>query len=68
MLSHKKTDSVINVKVDFGEGEGKISLDNIAKRAAAYKPKSVHFTNIDLNRKTEYNIVKYPIVGLVKGN
>ncbi len=36
MLSHKKPDSVINVKVEFGEGEGKVPLDNIAKRAAAY--------------------------------
>ncbi len=33
MLSHKKPDSVINVKVEFGEGEGKVPLDNIAKRA-----------------------------------
>ena len=39
MLSHKKPDSVINVKVEFGEGEGKVPLDNIAKRAATYKPK-----------------------------
>ena len=39
MLSHKNPDSVINVKVEFGEGEGKVPLDNIAKRAAAYKPK-----------------------------
>ena len=39
MLSHKKTDSVINVKVEFGNGEGKVPLDNIAKRAAAYKQK-----------------------------
>ncbi len=39
MLSHKKPDSVINVKVGFGEGEGKEPPDNIAKRAAAYKPK-----------------------------
>ncbi len=39
MLSHKKPDSVINVKVEFGEGEVKVPLDNIAKRAAAYKPK-----------------------------
>lgn len=35
----QKPDSVINVKVEFGEGEGKVSLDNIAKRAAAYKLK-----------------------------
>ena len=39
MLSHKKPDSVINVKVEFGEGEGKVPLDKIAKRAEAYKPK-----------------------------
>lgn len=39
LLSHKKPDSVINVKVEFGKGEGKVPLDNIAKRAAAYKPK-----------------------------
>ena len=39
MLSHKKPDSIINVKVEFGEGEGKVPLDNIAKRAVAYKPK-----------------------------
>lgn len=39
MLSHKKTDSVINVKVEFGEGEGKVLLDNITKRSGVYKPK-----------------------------
>ena len=39
MLSHKKPDSVINVKVEFVEGEVKVPLDNIAKRAEAYKPK-----------------------------
>src|SRR5699024_2542719 len=39
LLSHKKPDSTISVKVEFGEGEGKVPLDNIAKRAEAYKPK-----------------------------
>ena len=29
LLSHKKPDSIINVKVEFGEGEGKVPLDNI---------------------------------------
>ena len=33
LLSHKKPDGHINVKVEFGEGEGKVPLDNIAKRA-----------------------------------
>ena len=39
LLSHKKPDGHINVKVEFGEGEGKVPLDNIAKRAETYKPK-----------------------------
>ena len=39
LLSHKKPDGYINVKVEFGEGEGKVPLDNIAKRAESYKPK-----------------------------
>ena len=39
LLFHKKPDGHINVKVEFGEGEGKVPLDNIAKRAESYKPK-----------------------------
>ena len=39
LLSYKKPDGHINVKVEFGEGEGKVPLDNIAKRAESYKPK-----------------------------
>ena len=39
LLSNKKPDGHINVKVEFGEGEGKVPLDNIAKRAEEYKPK-----------------------------
>ena len=39
LLSHKKPDGHINVKVEFGEGEGKVPLDNIAKRAEEYKLK-----------------------------
>ncbi len=39
LLSHKEPDGHINVKVEFGEGEGKVPLDNIAKRAEEYKPK-----------------------------
>ena len=39
LLSHKKPDGHINLKVEFGEGEGKVPLDNIAKRAEEYKPK-----------------------------
>ena len=38
-LSHKKADSYIHIDVEFGEGEGKIPVDSIAKRAEAYKPK-----------------------------
>lgn len=39
MLSHKSPDSVINVKVEFGEDEGKVPLDRIGERAKKYQPK-----------------------------
>ena len=39
LLSQQKPDDTINVKDEFGEGEGKVPLDNIAKRAESYKPK-----------------------------
>lgn len=39
LLSHKKPEGHINVKVEFGEGEGKVPLDDIAQRAESYKPK-----------------------------
>ena len=39
LLSHKSPDSVINVKVEFGEGEGKVPLKAIAERAKRYQPK-----------------------------
>ena len=32
LLSHKSPDSVINVKVEFGEGDDKISLDAVAEQ------------------------------------
>lgn len=55
MLSNKNPDSVINVKVEFGEGEGKVPLDNIAKRAEAYKPKE----RVTYKRTKEYIEAKY---------
>ena len=39
LLSHKSPDSHINVKVEFGEDEGKVPLDAIAERAKKYQPK-----------------------------
>ena len=36
LLSHKSPDSIINVKVEFGESDDKISLDAIAERAKKY--------------------------------
>ena len=39
LLSHKSPDSIINVKVEFGEGDDKISLAAIAERAKKYQPK-----------------------------
>ncbi|MCM1440816.1 MAG: recombinase family protein, partial [Roseburia sp.] len=40
VLSHKKPDGHINVKVEFGEEEGQVSLKEVAKRAEARKPKA----------------------------
>ena len=39
LLSQKKPDGHINEKVEFGEGEVKEPLDDIAQRAESYKPK-----------------------------
>ena len=55
LLSHKKPDGHINVKVEFGEGEGKVPLDNIAKRAEEYKPKE----RVTYKMIKEYIEVKY---------
>ena len=55
LLSHKKPDGHINVKVEFGEGEGKVPLDNIAKRAESYKPKE----RVTYKMVQEYIEVKY---------
>ena len=38
LLSHKKPDGHINVKVEFGEGEGKVPLDKIVERAKQHQP------------------------------
>ena len=39
LLPHKKTDSTISVKVKFGEGDGNVPIDDIAKRVERYKAK-----------------------------
>lgn len=39
VLSHKKPDGHIGVKVEFGEDEGQISLKEVEKRAEERKPK-----------------------------
>ena len=39
LLSHKKPDGHINVKIEFGESEGKVSLDKIAEHVKKYQPK-----------------------------
>ena len=57
LLSHKKPDGHINVKVEFGEGEGKVPLDNIAKRAEECKPKE----RVTYKMIKEYIEAKYGI-------
>ena len=55
LLCHKKPDGHINVKVEFGEGEGKVPLDNIAKRSEEYKPKE----RVTYKMMKEYIEAKY---------
>ena len=62
LLSHKKPDGHINVKVEFGEGEGKVPLDNIAKRAEEYKPKE----RVTYKMIKEYIEAKYGFIGKKK--
>ena len=59
--SHKAPDSYINVTIDFGNGDGmitlgkvdnRLTLNNIAERADAYKPKP----------RTTYKMIKENIV------
>ena len=55
MFSHKKPASHINVKVEFGEGEGKVPLKAISEKAEAYKPKE----RVTYKMMKEYIEAKY---------
>lgn len=57
LLSHKKPDSQINVKVEFGDENGKFPIDNIAEKAEGYKPKEkVTYKMIQSYIKEKYNL------------
>ncbi len=43
-----KNDNAINVKVEFGEDESKVPLDNIAKRFKVYNPKEQIISQITI--------------------
>lgn len=49
----QKPDSVISVKVEFGEGEGKVPLDDIAKRAEPYKL-IIYFIKLKMRLKCHF--------------
>ena len=52
---HKKPGGHIKVKVKFGEGKGKVLLNDIAQRAERYKPKE----RVTYKMIKEYIKVKY---------
>ncbi len=57
LLSHKKPDSQINVKVEFGEENGKFPIESIAEKAEEYKPKEkVTYKMIQSYIKEKYNL------------
>ncbi len=47
MLSHKKPDSVINVKVESGEGEGKVETDESRAEANLSRIREIPISEID---------------------
>lgn len=57
LLSHKKPDSQINVKVEFGDENGKFPIESIAEKAEEYKPKEkVTYKMIQSYIKEKYNL------------
>ena len=59
-MSHKSPDSAISVKVEFGEGNDKISLDAIAERAKKYQPKpKITYKMIQEYVEQKYGSVSY---------
>lgn len=60
LLSHKSPDSHINVKIEFGKGDGKVPLDAIAERARKYQPKQkVTYKMIQEYAKKKYGFKVY---------
>lgn len=50
-LSHKNADTLIKVNVEFGEGDGKIPIDEIVRKAEESRyNKKQHNKNTLLNR------------------
>lgn len=57
LLFHKKPDSQINVKVEFGDENGKFPIESIAEKAEEYKPKEkVTYKMIQSYIKEKYNL------------
>ena len=55
LLSHKKPDSHIHLTVEFGEGEGKIPLDEISQKVQNSKPKP----KVTYHLMQDYIVEKY---------
>lgn len=53
LLSHKKADTHINVNVEFGDEEGQIPIDRIAKKAEEYR----------LSKRVTYKMIQEYIEG-----
>lgn len=56
LITHKNADTHINVNVEFGEGEGKISVSKIAEKAEDYRPgERVRYKMIQEYVESKYN-------------
>mgnify|MGYP000923705595 CR=1 FL=1 len=55
-LSHKKADTHININVEFGDEEGQIPIDEIARKAEEYRPSErVTYKMIQEYIESKYN-------------
>ncbi len=55
-LSHKNADTHINVNVEFGDEEGQIPIDEIARKAEEYRPSErVTYKMIQEYIESKYN-------------
>ena len=53
LLSHKSSDSYTNMKIEFGEGEGKVLLDNITEVKRFFGNERMYISNCKTDKSVK---------------